>query len=125
MYLVKNLNILVLLKYKHALRVKSSQLTIIFPFLFSLYNSYILFSFLHIALTANTLPLHGLECFFYILNYLSGANNSCIPYRLEQNVEGCYGSSENKLLVLMISTPNRDDLVFPKVSITLLCLLST
>ncbi|XP_062149812.1 nudix hydrolase 12, mitochondrial-like isoform X2 [Alnus glutinosa] len=33
---------------------------------------------------------------------------------LEQNVEGCYGSSENKLLVLMISTPNRDDLVFPK-----------
>ncbi|XP_059447156.1 nudix hydrolase 13, mitochondrial-like [Corylus avellana] len=38
----------------------------------------------------------------------------CIPYRLEQNVEGCHGSSENKLLVLMISSPNRHDLVFPK-----------
>jgi hypothetical protein len=60
----------------------------------------------------------------FLYTYLSRANNSCIPYRLEQNVEGCHGSSENKLLVLMISSPNRDDLVFPKVSITLLCLLS-
>lgn len=38
----------------------------------------------------------------------------CIPYKLEQNVQACYSNSENKLLVLMISSPNRDDLVFPK-----------
>ncbi|KAK4597412.1 hypothetical protein RGQ29_015093 [Quercus rubra] len=38
----------------------------------------------------------------------------CIPYRLEPNVEVCYSNSENKLLVLMISSPNRKDLVFPK-----------
>ncbi|XP_041012641.1 nudix hydrolase 12, mitochondrial-like [Juglans microcarpa x Juglans regia] len=38
----------------------------------------------------------------------------CIPYKLEQNVVGSHSNSEKKLLVLMISTPGRDDLVFPK-----------
>ncbi|KAH7548489.1 hypothetical protein JRO89_XS14G0142200 [Xanthoceras sorbifolium] len=38
----------------------------------------------------------------------------CIPYRLEKNVENETCSMEDKVLVLMISTPNRDDLVFPK-----------
>ncbi|MBA0726736.1 hypothetical protein Golax_002544 [Gossypium laxum] len=32
----------------------------------------------------------------------------CIPYRLEKDVE------DSRISVLMISTPNRDDLVFPK-----------
>ncbi|KAE8692763.1 Nudix hydrolase 12 [Hibiscus syriacus] len=32
----------------------------------------------------------------------------CIPYRLENDTE------ESRISVLMISTPNRDDLVFPK-----------
>ncbi|KAH8522373.1 hypothetical protein POPTR_001G069200v4 [Populus trichocarpa] len=38
----------------------------------------------------------------------------CIPYKLDKNVEdqGCNG--EDRVLILMISTPNRSDLVFPK-----------
>ncbi|TXG49003.1 hypothetical protein EZV62_024878 [Acer yangbiense] len=46
--------------------------------------------------------------------FLSGANNRCIPYKFEKNVETESCSMENKILVLMITTPNRDDLVFPK-----------
>lgn len=57
--------------------------------------------------------------------YLFGAKNRCIPYKLEQNVVGSHSNSEKKVLVLMISTPGRDDLVFPKVLIILHFLLGT
>ncbi|KAG5249608.1 nudix hydrolase [Salix suchowensis] len=38
----------------------------------------------------------------------------CIPYKLEKNVEDLGSNVEDRVLVLMISTPKRDDLVFPK-----------
>ncbi|KAJ6326407.1 hypothetical protein OIU78_013497 [Salix suchowensis] len=38
----------------------------------------------------------------------------CIPYKLEKNVEDQGSNVEDRVLVLMISTPKRDDLVFPK-----------
>ncbi|GAY40603.1 hypothetical protein CUMW_053250 [Citrus unshiu] len=38
----------------------------------------------------------------------------CIPYKFEKNDENKNCKMEKKVLVLMISTPNRDDLVFPK-----------
>ncbi|ONK72133.1 uncharacterized protein A4U43_C04F16100 [Asparagus officinalis] len=39
----------------------------------------------------------------------------CIPYRLKNDVkERCNGALYDELEVLMISTPNRQDLVFPK-----------
>ncbi|KAK9277216.1 hypothetical protein L1049_006755 [Liquidambar formosana] len=38
----------------------------------------------------------------------------CIPFRLERNVEDGCCNIKNKLRVLMISSPDRDDLVFPK-----------
>ncbi|XP_057997730.1 nudix hydrolase 13, mitochondrial-like [Hevea brasiliensis] len=38
----------------------------------------------------------------------------CIPYKLNMNVEEKNCRVEDSVLVLMISTPNRDDLVFPK-----------
>lgn len=38
----------------------------------------------------------------------------CIPYRLVQNFDGCNCNPEKEFLVLMISSPGRDDLVFPK-----------
>ncbi|XP_041014364.1 nudix hydrolase 13, mitochondrial-like [Juglans microcarpa x Juglans regia] len=40
--------------------------------------------------------------------------SGCIPYRLGKNFNCCYNNPEKKLLVLMISSPDRDDLVFPK-----------
>ncbi|CAN6548572.1 unnamed protein product [Malus baccata var. baccata] len=40
--------------------------------------------------------------------------SGCIPYKFEKIAGGCSGNIEQKLLVLMISSPNRDDLVFPK-----------
>ncbi|MQM09088.1 hypothetical protein Taro_041953 [Colocasia esculenta] len=38
----------------------------------------------------------------------------CIPYRVKQNVEDHTMHLVHRLEVLMISSPNRDDLVFPK-----------
>ncbi|XXG78241.1 hypothetical protein AAC387_Pa08g2224 [Persea americana] len=38
----------------------------------------------------------------------------CIPYRLKENVDDLTGNIKSRLEVLMISTPNRSDLVFPK-----------
>ncbi|KAG8475424.1 hypothetical protein CXB51_032260 [Gossypium anomalum] len=38
----------------------------------------------------------------------------CVPYRLEKDVEDSNSSVTSRINVLMISTPNRDDLVFPK-----------
>ncbi|GKU96302.1 hypothetical protein SLEP1_g9552 [Rubroshorea leprosula] len=38
----------------------------------------------------------------------------CIPYKIEKDVENQNTNFESRLSVLMISTPNRDDLVFPK-----------
>ncbi|XVF44353.1 hypothetical protein PTKIN_Ptkin02bG0113700 [Pterospermum kingtungense] len=38
----------------------------------------------------------------------------CIPYRVEKDVEEGNGNVNSRITVLMISTPNRDDLVFPK-----------
>ncbi|XP_048323600.2 nudix hydrolase 13, mitochondrial [Ziziphus jujuba] len=38
----------------------------------------------------------------------------CIPYKFEKSMERSNCNFENNLLVLMISSPNRDDLVFPK-----------
>lgn len=48
-----------------------------------------------------------------------GKKKRCIPYRFEKTVGRSNCNVEKKLLVLMISSPNRDDLVFPKVSIFL------
>lgn len=38
----------------------------------------------------------------------------CIPYRRKENLESCSGDLINSFEVLMISSPSRDDLVFPK-----------
>ncbi|KAG0478375.1 hypothetical protein HPP92_013094 [Vanilla planifolia] len=38
----------------------------------------------------------------------------CVPYRLEQSVENVNGDLLSKLEVLMITSPEREDLVFPK-----------
>ncbi|KAE8732515.1 Nudix hydrolase 12 [Hibiscus syriacus] len=38
----------------------------------------------------------------------------CIPYRFQKDAEGSNGSLTSRISVLMISTSNRDDLVFPK-----------
>ncbi|GMI99708.1 hypothetical protein HRI_003640100 [Hibiscus trionum] len=38
----------------------------------------------------------------------------CIPYRFQMDVEDSDGGVTSRITVLMISTPNRDDLVFPK-----------
>ncbi|KAL6193472.1 hypothetical protein ACLB2K_034556 [Fragaria x ananassa] len=40
--------------------------------------------------------------------------SGCIPYRFEETVGSSNCNVGKKLLVLMISSPNRDDLVFPK-----------
>ncbi|XP_077227327.1 nudix hydrolase 13, mitochondrial-like [Tasmannia lanceolata] len=40
--------------------------------------------------------------------------SGCIPYRLKKNVDDHTGGLEDRLEVLMISSPNRHDLVFPK-----------
>lgn len=40
--------------------------------------------------------------------------SGCIPYRFRKDVEDDIDNSEILLEVLMISSPNRDDLVFPK-----------
>ncbi|KAJ0988721.1 hypothetical protein J5N97_007077 [Dioscorea zingiberensis] len=40
--------------------------------------------------------------------------SGCIPYRLKPSVENHTGDLINRLEVLMISSPNRHDLVFPK-----------
>lgn len=46
-------------------------------------------------------------------------NIRCIPYKIEKYVADQDGNVEIRLCVLMIATPNRDDLVFPKVCICL------
>ncbi|KAK1294653.1 hypothetical protein QJS10_CPA16g00782 [Acorus calamus] len=38
----------------------------------------------------------------------------CIPYKLKEFKEDCSTDLESRLEVLMISTPNRHDLIFPK-----------
>ncbi|KAK4792392.1 hypothetical protein SAY86_022827 [Trapa natans] len=40
--------------------------------------------------------------------------SGCIPYRLVKDGEYHRGSIESRVEVLMVSSPNRDDLVFPK-----------
>ncbi|KAJ7971796.1 Nudix hydrolase-like protein [Quillaja saponaria] len=40
--------------------------------------------------------------------------SGCIPYRLIENNRDHSSDTENKIEVLMVSSPNRDDLVFPK-----------
>jgi diphosphoinositol-polyphosphate diphosphatase len=40
--------------------------------------------------------------------------SGCIPYKFEKNSEDQKHNMENRVHVLMISTPKRDDLVFPK-----------
>lgn len=40
--------------------------------------------------------------------------SGCIPYRLAKDVEDQSTDLESRIEVLMISSPNRDDLVFPK-----------
>ncbi|OVA09708.1 NUDIX hydrolase domain [Macleaya cordata] len=40
--------------------------------------------------------------------------SGCIPYRIKKDVEDDTVDSENRLEVLMVSSPNREDLVFPK-----------
>lgn len=44
-------------------------------------------------------------------------HDRCIPYRLIDDSEEVNDQCdiENKIEVLMVSSPNRDDLVFPKV----------
>lgn len=41
--------------------------------------------------------------------------NRCIPYRWRREKVGPNGDTEDIIQVLMISSPKRDDLVFPKV----------
>ena len=55
--------------------------------------------------------------------YLFGAKNRCIPFKFEKIVDGHTRNPHSRLLVLMISSPNRDDLVFPKVSVFLLAIV--
>ncbi|KAK9669811.1 hypothetical protein RND81_13G155900 [Saponaria officinalis] len=40
--------------------------------------------------------------------------SGCIPYRVKRGYEECSNCIEDSLQVLMISSPNRHDLVFPK-----------
>ncbi|KAJ8773117.1 hypothetical protein K2173_028294 [Erythroxylum novogranatense] len=40
--------------------------------------------------------------------------SGCIPYRIAMDKEKCGNDLENMLQVLMVSSPNRTDLVFPK-----------
>jgi diphosphoinositol-polyphosphate diphosphatase len=40
--------------------------------------------------------------------------SGCIPYRLSKEEKDHSGEKENCIEVLMVSSPNRDDLVFPK-----------
>ncbi|XVE50005.1 hypothetical protein DITRI_Ditri01bG0127300 [Diplodiscus trichospermus] len=51
---------------------------------------------------------------FLLTVALSNAKHRCIPYRLEKDVEERNRNVTTRITVLMISTPNRDDLVFPK-----------
>jgi hypothetical protein len=54
------------------------------------------------------MELHYSDCY---------VKTRCIPFKLEKNVEDQGCNVEDRVLVLMISTPKRDDLVFPKVFI--------
>lgn len=47
--------------------------------------------------------------------YLCWPYNRCIPYRLTEEDKDV--DRENRIEVLMISSPNRSDLVFPKVHV--------
>jgi hypothetical protein len=47
--------------------------------------------------------------------YSLDAYNRCITYRLSKEDKDQSGKKENCIEVLTISSPNRDDLVFPKV----------
>ncbi|XP_057950259.1 nudix hydrolase 13, mitochondrial-like isoform X2 [Malania oleifera] len=40
--------------------------------------------------------------------------SGCIPYRRVENTRDISSTVENRVTILMISSPNRDDLVFPK-----------
>jgi len=42
-------------------------------------------------------------------------SNRCIPYRLRKENVDQNGKTEEIVEVLMVSSPKRDDLVFPKV----------
>ena len=42
-------------------------------------------------------------------------DDRCIPYRVVKDEDDSSVDFENKLQVLMVSSPNRHDLVFPKV----------
>jgi len=41
--------------------------------------------------------------------------NRCIPYRWRKDNTDLMGETEEIIEVLMVSSPKRDDLVFPKV----------
>lgn len=57
------------------------------------------------------------------MSYAYGTYNRCIPYRITEDINDEDQSSsssaniENKIQVLMVSSPDRDDRVFPKVGI--------
>ncbi|EEF49313.1 nudix hydrolase 12, mitochondrial [Ricinus communis] len=40
--------------------------------------------------------------------------SGCIPYRLRKDIEGLSNDTEHRIEVLMVSSPNRTDMVFPK-----------
>ncbi|KAG6788038.1 hypothetical protein POTOM_004091 [Populus tomentosa] len=52
----------------------------------------------------------GYENFFF----KSVSSFMCIPYKIDKNVEDQGCNVEDRVHILMISTPNRNDLVFPK-----------
>lgn len=57
-----------------------------------------------------------------IMSYTYGTYNRCIPYRITEDINdedqsSSSDNSENKIQVLMVSSPDRDDRVFPKVGI--------
>lgn len=60
------------------------------------------------------IPCCGIP-FFWLIYPFVVQNYRCIPYKLDKNVQDKNCRVEDSVRVLMISTPNRKDLVFPKV----------
>lgn len=52
--------------------------------------------------------------FFLLCAYYKHLYNRCIPYRLVKTKDQ-HVDKEKRIEVLMVSSPNRNDMVFPKV----------
>lgn len=69
-------------------------------------------------LATNYFQCPEIEFFWPVANSDCSCNR-CIPYRLREDKEDCSSNIENRIQVLMVSSPSRNDLVFPKVYIFL------